>query len=151
MFANALRRRAALILEFVGRHPTWILILPSSWMFWRFLPFWKDVDAVHQLISPAWGANILHFPPIYCFGARLPFWFSDKLISGSAPSIFDEQHPSLAAVLALFILQHAGLWAALRYSCFRFRCQTSIAGLSLSCSLPLRAFTFSLTLADLTQ
>jgi hypothetical protein len=118
MFANAFRRRVALILEFVGRHPTWILILPSSWMFWRFLPFWKDVDAVHQLISPAWGANILHFPPIYCFGARLPFWFADKLISGSAPSIFDEQHPSLAAVLALVILQHAGLWAALRYFLF---------------------------------
>ncbi len=118
MFANAFCRRVALILEFIGRHPTWILVLPSSWMFWRFLPFWKDVDAVHQLISPAWGANILHFPPIYCFGARLPFWCADKLISGSAPSIFDEQHPSLAAVLALVILQHAGLWAALRYFLF---------------------------------
>jgi len=118
MFANAFRRRFAFILEFIGRHPTWILILPSSWMFWRFLPFWKDVDAFHQLISPAWEANILHFPPIYCFGARLPFWVADKLISGSAPSIFGEQHPSLAAVLALLILQHAGLWAALRYFLF---------------------------------
>jgi len=87
-------------------------------MFWRFLPFWKDVDAVHQLISLTWEANILHFPPIYCFGARLPFWVADKLISGSAPSIFDQQHPSLAAVLALVILQHAGLWAALRYFLF---------------------------------
>jgi hypothetical protein len=118
MFASAFRGRVALILEFIGRHPTWILILPSSWMFWRFLPFWKDVDAIHQLISPAWEANILHFPPIYCFGARLPFWLVDKLISGSAPSIFDEQRPSLAAVLALVILQHAGLWAALRYFLF---------------------------------
>ena len=118
MFANVFRRRVAFILEFVGRHPTWILVLPSIWMFWRFLPFWKDVDAFHQLISPAWGANILHFPPIYCFGARLPFWLADKLISGSAPSIFDEQHPSLAAVLALLVLQHAGLWAALRYFLF---------------------------------
>ena len=118
MFAKAFRRRVAFIFEFIGRHPAWILILPSSWMFWRFLPFWKDVDAAHQLISPAWGANILHFPPIYCFGARLPFWLADKLISGSAPSIFDVQHPSLAAVFALLILQHAGLWAALRYFLF---------------------------------
>ena len=118
MFAKAFRRRVAFIFEFIGRHPTWILVLPSIWMFWRFLPFWKDVDAFHQLISPAWEANILHFPPIYCFGARLPFWLADKLISGSAPSIFDEQHPSLPAVLALIILQHAGLLVALRYFLF---------------------------------
>ena len=118
MFSNAWRRRGAFIIEFIGRHPTWILALPSSWMFWRFLPFWKDVDAFHQLISPAWPVNILHSPPIYCFGARLPFWLVDKLISGSAPGIFGEQHPSLAAVLALLILQHGGLWAALRYFLF---------------------------------
>ena len=118
MFSNPCRRRVAFVIEFIGRHPTWILALPSSWMFWRFLPFWKDVDAFHQLISPAWEANILHFPPVYCFGARLPFWLVDKLISGSAPSIFGEQHPSLAAVLALLILQHGCLWAALRYFLF---------------------------------
>ena len=118
MFAKAFRRRVAFILGFIGRHPTWILVLPSIWMFWRFLPFWKDVDAFHQLISTAWEANILHFPPIYCFGARLPFWLTDKLISGSAPSIFDEQHPSLSAILALVILQHAGLLIALRYFLF---------------------------------
>ena len=87
-------------------------------MFWRFLPFWKDVDAFHQLLSPVWAANILHFPPIYCFGARLPFWFADKLIFGNAPNIFAEQHPSLTAVLVLIVLQHAGLWAALRYFLF---------------------------------
>ena len=118
MFSNAFRCRVAFIFEFIGRHPTWILALPSSWMFWRFLPFWKDVDAFQQLISPAWEANILHFPPIYCFGARLPFWLADKLISGSAPSIFDGQRPSLAALLALLILQHGALWAALRYFLF---------------------------------
>jgi hypothetical protein len=118
MFAHAFRRRVAWIFEFIGRHPTWVLVLPSIWMFWRFWPFWKDVDAFHQLISPIWEANILHFPPIYCFGARLPFWLADKLISGGAPSIFDEQHPSLAAVLTLVLLQHAALWAALRYFLF---------------------------------
>jgi len=87
-------------------------------MFGRFLPFWKDVDAVHQLISPAWDANILHFPPIYCFGARLPFWLTEILTSGSATSIFEEQHPPFAAAFALLILQHAGVWVALRYFLF---------------------------------
>jgi hypothetical protein len=118
MFVSAFGRRARFTLEFVGRHPTWILVLPSIWMFGRFLPFWKDVDAVHQLISPAWDANILHFPPIYCFGARLPFWLTEILTSGSAASIFDGQHPPFAAVFALVILQHAGVWVALRYFLF---------------------------------
>jgi hypothetical protein len=118
MFVKALVRRASFTFEFIGRHPTWILVLPSIWMLGRFLPFWKDIDAVHQLISPAWDANILHFPPIYCFGARLPFWLTEILISGRAPSIFAEQNPPFVAVFALVILQHAGVWAALRYFLF---------------------------------
>jgi hypothetical protein len=120
MVVSAFVRRASFTLEFIGRHPTWVLVLPSIWLFGRFLPFWKDVDAVHQLISPAWDANILHFPPIYCFGARLPFWLTDILTSGSAPNIFEEQHPPFAAVFVLIILQHAGVWAALRYFLFSF-------------------------------
>jgi hypothetical protein len=118
MFFSTFVRRASFTFEFIGRHPTWVLVLPSIWIFGRFLPFWKDVDAVHQLISPAWDANILHFPPIYCFGARLPFWLTEILISGSAPNIFDAQHPPFAAVFTLVILQHAGVWAALRYFLF---------------------------------
>jgi hypothetical protein len=121
MLVDAFRRRATLILEFIGRHPTWILVLPSCWMFGRFSPFWKDIDAFQQLLTPAWGGNILHSPPIYCFAARIPFWLVDKLISGSAPGIFEEQRPSLAAVLTLLLLQHAGLWAALRYFLFSVR------------------------------
>jgi hypothetical protein len=115
---TAIGQRVASLFAIVGRHPTAILVLPSAWMFWRFLPFWKDVDAVHQLISPAWAANILHFPPIYCFGGRLPLWLTDKLLFGTAPSIFEEQHPSLEAGFALLILQHVSLWAALRYFLF---------------------------------
>jgi hypothetical protein len=118
MFFNAVRQRIASFFEFTGQTPLGIIVLPSAWMFWRFSPFWKDVDAFHQLISPAWAGNILHFPPIYCFAGRLPFLITDKLMTGSAPSIFERQNPSLAAGFALIILQHAGLWAALRYFLF---------------------------------
>jgi hypothetical protein len=118
MFDNPFGRRVVLIFQLVGRHPTWILVLPSVWVFLRFSPFWKDIDAFHQLLSAAWAGNILHYPPIYCFGARIPFWLADTLISGRAPSIYQEQHPSLAAVLALLVLQHASLWASLRYFLF---------------------------------
>jgi hypothetical protein len=87
-------------------------------MFWRFLPFWKDVDVVSQLLWPANADNILHAPPIYSFLGRVPFWLTDKLRSGGAPSIFAEQHPTLTAVYTLVILQHALLWTALRYFLF---------------------------------
>jgi hypothetical protein len=87
-------------------------------MFWRFLPFWKDVDVVSQLLWSANVDNILHAPPIYSFIGRVPFWLTDKFLSGGAPSIFAEQHPTLTAVYTLVVLQHALLWTALRYFLF---------------------------------
>ena len=97
MLRNATDRLLAL-LESVGRHPLALLVLPSIWMFWRFLLFWKDVDVVSQLLWPANADNILHAPPIYAFLGRVPFWLTDKLLSGGAPNIFAEQHPTLTAV-----------------------------------------------------
>ena len=117
MLRNATDRLLAL-LESAGRHPLALLILPSIWMFWRFLPFWKDVDVVSQLLWSANEDNILHAPPIYAFLGRVPFWLTDKLLSGGGPSIFAEQHPTLTAVYTRVILQHVLLWTALRYFLF---------------------------------
>jgi hypothetical protein len=117
MLRNATGRLLAL-LETAGRHPMALLVLPSIWMFWRFLPFWKDVDVASQLLWLANGNNILHAPPIYSFVSRIPFWLTDKFLSGRAPSIFAEQHPTLTAVYTLVILQHVLLWTALRYFLF---------------------------------
>ena len=117
MLVGVIRRLVAL-LDSAGRHPTPPLVLPSIWMFWRFLPFWKDVDVVSQLLWPANESNILHAPPIYSFLGRVPFWLTDKFLSGRGPSIFAEQHPTLTAVYTLVILQHVLLWTALRYFLF---------------------------------
>jgi hypothetical protein len=112
--------RIAKAFALIGRHPAPILILPSLWFFVRYLPFWKDIDATVQLIAPVYDDNLLHFPPVYSFLARVPFLVIDSILSGHAPGIFERQHPSLAAVYGLVVLQHAGLWIALRYFLFSF-------------------------------
>ena len=107
-------------LALIGRYPTPILILPSLWFFLRYLPFWKDIDATVQLIAPAYDDNLLHFPPVYSFLARVPFFVIDSLLNGHTPGIFERQHPSLVAVYGLVVIQHASLWLALRYFVFSF-------------------------------
>ena len=113
-------------LEFVGRHPLTILVLPSIWFIIFYLPFWKSSDVLCQLGDRFTSENILLVPPIYCVLGRLPFWLTDTLLSGSSPNIFGLQHPSLTAVYCLVFLQHAGLWFGLRY--FVFGAPTSEAG-----------------------
>jgi hypothetical protein len=119
---------AAKLLAFIGRHPILVLVLPSLWFLLRYLPFWKDIDATVQLIAPAYDDNILHFPPVYCFLARVPFLLVDSLLHGHAPGIFERQHPSLGAVYGLVFVQHVGLWIALRYFLFAFPAQDLARG-----------------------
>ena len=108
-------RALQLAIEFIGRHPLTVLILPSIWFFILYLPFWKSTDVVCELGSKFDSENILLVPPVYCALGRIPFWLTDALLLGSAPSIFSYQHPSLPAVYALIVCQHVGLWFALRY------------------------------------
>jgi hypothetical protein len=117
-FNSRFRQILKLVMEWIGRHPSVIIVLPSIWLFIHYKPFWKDVDVVAQLITSPGSLNILHCPPIYCFLARLPFWLTDTLRQGAASPIFAEQHPSLLAVWVLILAQHIGLWLALRYLLF---------------------------------
>ena len=103
----------------VGRHPAIFLSLPSLYLLLVYPPIWKDVDALGQLIWKAGWANILHYPPLYCFTGRIPFWVGDcvlALLSGQplpAPRLFAEQHPTWLGIELLIIAQHAGLILAL--------------------------------------
>jgi hypothetical protein len=108
-------RALCVALEGIGQHPLPVLMLPSIWFFIFYLPFWKSSDVLCQLGDPFSSENILLVPPIYCLLGRVPFWLTDTLSLGSSPSIFSFQHPSLPAVYALIVCQHAGLWLALRY------------------------------------
>jgi hypothetical protein len=125
---RSLGSHAANVFAFIGRHPTPVLVLPSLWLLLRYLPFWKDIDATVQLIAPAYDDNILHFPPVYSFLARVPFVVVDTLLKGHSTGIFERQHPSLAAVYALVVLQHVALWIALRYFLVSFPARDSARG-----------------------
>ena len=119
-FLRSLGSFVVKVLAFIGRHPLPVLVLPSLWFLLRYLPFWKDIDATVQLIAAAYDDNLLHFPPVYSFLARVPFFVIDSILGGDAPGIFERQHPSLVAVHGLVVLQHAALWLALRYFIFSF-------------------------------
>lgn len=103
----------------VGRHPAVFLSLPSIYLLLVYPPIWKDVDALGQLIWQAGWGNILHYPPLYCFTGRIPFWLGDSilaLLSGQpVPGLhlFAEQHPSWLGIELLIITQHVGLITAL--------------------------------------
>ncbi|HZC34393.1 MAG TPA: hypothetical protein VE242_02200 [Chthoniobacterales bacterium] len=114
------------LLAWIGRSPLFILILPSLWFFAFYLPFWKDIDALDELVWGFTEMNVLLAPPLYCVLARIPFWVTDTLLRGWSPGILSQQHPSLAAVYALIFCQHIGLWFSLRY--FIFSLPASQAG-----------------------
>ena len=103
----------------VGQHPAVFLSLPSIYLLLVYPPIWKDVDALAQLVWPAGWGNILHYPPLYCFTGRIPFWLGDSILAllNGQPipglQLFGEQHPSWLGIELLIIAQHAGLITAL--------------------------------------
>jgi hypothetical protein len=130
----AIRRIVDPIIGWIGEHPLGIIALPSLWLLARYYPFWKDVDAFAQLLEPAGATNILHFPPLYCFLSRVPFWIFGTLEHGAVSSIWDRQEPSLLSLRVLIILQHLGLWASLRYFLFSLAPSCPVEGLASSSS-----------------
>jgi hypothetical protein len=106
------------IVIFLGKWPAIILSLPSLYLLSSYPPLWKDIDANSQLLRPISDLNVLHFPPVYSFVARVPFvlttWFGE---GGRRPlvSVFAQQRPSLAGFYLLVLIQHLLLIFALTY------------------------------------
>jgi hypothetical protein len=119
VFFRSSKEWATRILTWAGRHPSLVLSLPSIYLLFFYPILWKDVDALGQLIWPAGSTNILHYPPLYCFGGRIPFWIGDLIkaaFSGQRlPNLdlFSEQRPSLLGLYLLIFTQHLALLFAL--------------------------------------
>jgi len=111
----------ARLLSFIGRFPVLFFILPSIWFFARYLPFWKDVDVLNELVWPFTSDNLLLCPPVYPVIGRTVFWLTDIVTTGVAPDPLSPQHPSLLAVYALITLQHLSLWISLGYFVHAFQ------------------------------
>jgi len=96
------------------------LLLPSIWLLATVPPLWKDVDAYVQVTYPRGVMTILHFPPLYCFAARVPLFlgYLVDVLSGSAPwpnRNFAGSILSDHSVFALLACQHAALFVAQFY------------------------------------
>ena len=76
-------------------------------MLCAYPPLWKDVDALGQLLAPASSINILHYPPLYCFLGRIPFfitsWLAGIGTDAQLLNIFEEQRPSYQGIYLLVV------------------------------------------------
>jgi hypothetical protein len=109
------------ILYPIGRYPWIVLSLPSLYLLLSYPILWKDIDALAQLIWRAGAINILHYPPLYCFGGRVPFWLDDVAHSAlrNQPwpplDLLAPQQPGLSGIYLLLIGQHLFLILALTF------------------------------------
>src|SRR5258708_4694033 len=109
----AIASGARKIVEIIGRHPALYLALPSLYLLLAYPPLWKDVDSLAQLIWAKGPENILHFPPLYCFTGRIPFWVGDciqVLVTGRRlpqMNLWAGQNPSALGIELLIVVQHA--------------------------------------------
>ena len=114
-FAQRLIERPSPVFRWL---PALVLALPSIWMLARLPPLWRDVDGYIQVTAPPVGLTILHFSPLYCFGARIPLYagyaWDSWLAGGELPGLAFFSHPILSdhGVLFLMALQHVLLFCA---------------------------------------
>jgi hypothetical protein len=107
------------VLDWMGRNTWIILMLPSLLFLLDCPPLWRDSDAYWQLHSKPGTNTILHWPPLYCFGARLPMFagaWLDTLAHGGKirfSDFIESVDFSDWGIYGLVIAQHALLVAAL--------------------------------------
>ena len=98
-----------------------ILSLPSLYCLFFVPPLWRDSDGFLQVFTKPSYLTILHWPPLYCFGARVPLFFGNLLDPGFLAH-FPPKGPILTdpGVYALLLAQHAGLVLACLAACRTF-------------------------------
>jgi hypothetical protein len=138
-------RTALLVLLFL------LLAAPSIYMFSKFPPLWRDSDGFNQVHAAFGDLTILHWPPLYCFFARIPIALGEIISALFGGRGFPGFHllPPVFTDLGIYLLifsQHLLLIGALFLVCISFTPSPSarilIAGL-FALSPPLYAFAHS--------
>jgi hypothetical protein len=113
MPARKSRSRVFLPLLFI------LLALPSVYLFCSVRPLWRDSDAFYQVATKFEFLTVLHWPPLYCFCARLPFLLATMLDGSLFHSGFSFNWPRVTdlGVYLLLVFQHLFLIGALLTIC----------------------------------
>ena len=84
-------------------------------------PLWRGLDAYVQLTHPPGLQTIVHFGPLYCFGARIPLYIGYIIeclrVGKSFPSPVFVINPTLndSGVFLLLLSQHLALFCSALY------------------------------------
>src|SRR5215469_13702914 len=105
-----------------------VLMLPSAFFLLRVSPLWRDSDGFYQLSDRPNLLQILHWPPLYCFLARIPLLIGDlaaPLFGKPAPTAsFDNPAFTSTGLLFLVFSQHVLLVASLLVAVWKLCCTT---------------------------
>ena len=89
-----------------------ILIAPSIWLLATVPPLWRDSDGYNQITGKLGEMTIVHFPPLYCFAARIPLYLgklAECLRSGAelpGTGFFGAPHLTDTGIFSLVCAQH---------------------------------------------
>lgn len=111
---------AGLFGRFVGPGPTFFILVfllgwPSVWFFAKIPVLWNYMDGFLQVSTKPGLANLLVWPPLYCFGARFPMLIGYLIGGGTLKeAVRYFSHPVLtnSAILTLIITQHLAFLGA---------------------------------------
>jgi hypothetical protein len=107
-----------------------ILTLPSAFFLLRVAPLWRDSDGFYQLADRPNLLQFLHWPPLYCFLARIPLLIGDLaaqhfLGRPSPTASFDNPAFTSTGLLFLVSSQHVLLVASLLVAVWKLCCTTA--------------------------
>ena len=88
---------------------------PSVWFFAKIPVLWNYMDGFLQVSTKPGEANLLVWPPLYCFGARVPMLIGYLIGGGTVNgAVRYFSHPVLtnSAILTLIITQHLAFLGA---------------------------------------
>lgn len=128
-----------------------LLAAPSLYLCLAFPPLWRDSDGFYQVYAGFTELTILHWPPLYCFFARIPIALGEIINALICGQGFPGFHilPPIFTDLGIYLLifsQHVLLIGALFFVCLSLTrsplVRILIAGL-FALSPPLYAFAHS--------
>jgi hypothetical protein len=96
-----------------------LLAVPSLYLFCLVPPLWRDSDGFYQVATKFEFLTVLHWPPLYCFCARLPFLLAAVLDGALFRNGFSFNWPRITdlGIYLLLVCQHLFLVGTLLSVC----------------------------------